>query len=1159
MAKNNSHIEFQIIDNTTYDVTGTLDVNAISNFPIALTYSIKDVQDPSSSKGSFSKTFQIPATGNNNKILKNLYSDSLYDSFQYIEDKDVRIFVDGALVFQGKFQMKGTTYNGIPQHYDCVVYGDNFRWVNKLSELNLCDIDFTASTLFPFAPTTVAQNRDDIIETWNFSEAGQTLTIGGVPKQTHIVFPLVNTGKWNYVDDTGIYDKPIVTPSDMFPAFYLYNMIQCIFNAQGYTIVSDFFNQEWFKRLTTLLPMPLTPNSPTTIASYSFEIENNSTGDWKEPLNYTDITGTGACPSGNTFDGAVLDSTVINDPSSLITLNSSHTPNLINTQSPSGLDTMPSTSPATLAGWYFGAYGIGNGSTSPRIPQKHTNQCTGEIINYGMNWDCIPCDLQGGTTTTYSEPLNADIFSTNFYGTYEFGGRVNVEMDNAYAKSDAVNAFDPINGQDGMYQAGTGEGGAPFDCEYNVGIYPTGAQVNKGVKYVANLYLMHYKKSTDQTHAVLVDSKRRTRNPSFTMWGQNWCDATQLPATPNLTFELDFSGVQLDVLDDEDLIYLYAEVTCEMSKWDTPFNWYPDESIRGLCQMKYRITRSNWRGNLSPIKIEGGSSSLGELLPCNTTQLDYVNGLTGLFNLMWQTNEVNKTVTVEPRDTFFLSLPQSVDWTNKLDKSQDEQGEYIYDTLKRNLCFSYIGDSNDGFVAERNILRGQQCELGSKSLNLGELYTNEEQQIGSYFYAPTYMFYDKSISTNQNAYRQPFIPVLHSEYSLIWNTNPTEAPTSFPEKLTTWTPRLLTWYGQRALNQEDGVDNDNAWKWGYNNNTAQYDELTKYPFAGVYSDQDGTMGGSVVVGGQTYPNPSLYFENSEVSAVSTPTPYDINTGLYEMFWEFNILSLLDRPKIKKAYFKLTSKDIAELDFRKLIFIENAQSDTYWILNKVVDFKCLKRDLTLVELFEYHNAKPLKSRFPTLPTGFGNTETEQWTDYVEVMVNDNKAKINQKQLTTQLQVFKQTRTPVIIQGTQARSLPNKVLVGNYKAYTEDGSRAPMGALIQQGANMGNNHNINTGAITIGNNLKARNGGGIIIGNHNNPLHKHPIQLAQGGKTAMCVSADGIFMEGGGGVIFFQDPTTGDFREVMTGIPQEYDPITGVQQIFYTRCVKDTDDI
>lgn len=1160
MAKNNSHIEFQIIDNTTTEVTGTLDVNAISNFPIALTYSIKDVQDPSSSKGSFSKTFKIPATGNNNKILKNLYSDSLYKAFQYVEDKDARIFVDGTLVFQGKFQMKGTTYRGIPQHYDCVVFGDNFRWVNKLSELNLCDIDFSASSLFPNAPLTVAQNREDIVQTWDFGLAGETITIEGVPTQTHITFPLINTGKWNYNDPDGFYEKPIVTPSDMFPAFYLYNMIQCIFNAQGYTIVSDFFELDWFKRLTTLLPMPDAPNSPATIQTNSFEISNSTATDWKDPLNYTDTSGTGSCVGlGNTFDGAVLGSTIDNDPAGVITLNSSHTPSLINTQSPSGIDTMPSTAPATLAGWFFGAYGEGNGSTSPRLPQKHTNQCTGETILYGMNWDCIPCNLQGGSTSTYSEPLNADIFSTTFYGLYEFGGRVSVEMDNAYAKSDAVNAFDPINGQDGMWQEGTGEGGAPFDCSWNEGFYPTVVQKNTGVRYVANLYLMHYKKTTGETHAVLVDSQYRTRNAMWTQWGQLWCDASQLDSSPNLTFVLNFSGVQLEVLDDEDKVFLYTEVTCEMVEWTTPNELWGIEKIKGLCQMKYRINSSNWRGNLAPDRIEGGSSSLGELLPCGTTQLDYVNGLTGLFNLMWQTNEQNKTVTVEPRESFFYSLPQSINWTDKLDTSKDQENEYIYDTLKRNLCFSYIGDSDDGFVEERNRLRGQQCELGSHSLNLGELYVNEEQQIGSQFYAPTYMFYDKTISTNQGTNKQPFIPVINSDYSIIWDTNPQQAPTSLPEKVTTWQPRLLVWYGKQPLNQEDGLTSENTWLWGYNNNIVAHQELQYYPFGGVYCDQDGTLGGSVEVGGETFDNPSLYFENSEVNAVTTPLPYDIVTGLYEMFWEINILSLLDRPKIKKAYFKLSPKDVAELDFRKLIYLEGAQSETYWILNKVIDFKCLKRGLTQVELFEYVNAKPLKSTFPTLPTGFGDSQTEQWTDYVQKLVNDTKSKLNQKQLTTSLRVYKQTRTPILNKGIQTRSLPNKILVGNYKAYTEDGSRAPMGALIQSGGNIGNNQNINTGGITIGNNLRATNGGSIIIGNHNDPFEKHPIQLSQNGRTAMCVSADGMFIEGGGGAVYYEDATTGEIKEVMTGVPQEYDPITGVQQVFYTRCVKSSDDL
>ena len=44
-------------------------------------------------------------------------------------------------------------------------------------------------------------------------------------------------------------------------------------------------------------------------------------------------------------------------------------------------------------------------------------------------------------------------------------------------------------------------------------------------------------------------------------------------------------------------------------------------------------------------------------------------------------------------------------------------------------------------------------------------------------------------------------------------------------------------------------------------------------------------------------------------------------------------------------------------------------------------------MTQVELFEYHNARPLKSLFPTLEQGFGVNNTGQWTDYNVLLVND----------------------------------------------------------------------------------------------------------------------------------------------------------------------------
>ena len=76
-----SNITIQLLD-YVYDgskidwdksVVGVLDVTSHSEFPLALTFAISDIKDINSRKGSFSKTFKIPATKNNNKLYKSIY------------------------------------------------------------------------------------------------------------------------------------------------------------------------------------------------------------------------------------------------------------------------------------------------------------------------------------------------------------------------------------------------------------------------------------------------------------------------------------------------------------------------------------------------------------------------------------------------------------------------------------------------------------------------------------------------------------------------------------------------------------------------------------------------------------------------------------------------------------------------------------------------------------------------------------------------------------------------------------------------------------------------------------------------------------------------------------------------------------------------------
>ena len=72
-----SKIEIEILD-TTDNVTGTLDIKASKDFPLSLSYLIADIKNLSIRSGSYSKTFNIPATKENNKLLKHISNPNTY-------------------------------------------------------------------------------------------------------------------------------------------------------------------------------------------------------------------------------------------------------------------------------------------------------------------------------------------------------------------------------------------------------------------------------------------------------------------------------------------------------------------------------------------------------------------------------------------------------------------------------------------------------------------------------------------------------------------------------------------------------------------------------------------------------------------------------------------------------------------------------------------------------------------------------------------------------------------------------------------------------------------------------------------------------------------------------------------------------------------------
>lgn len=896
------------------NIVGEIDITDSEDFPLALTYAVSDGRDLDNRFGDYSKTFEVPATKNNNKLFANSFNVKMVDNKDITSLKPCRILVGETEFFAGVLQLNGTSQTSSPDSYSCTIYGGNFAWTSKLKEKKLCNIYDSETFDYTFADISASFN-----DTYANSE---------------VVFPLISYGDFwpnpgsgfAYPDGKVNLSDETDTSQDWRPSFWVYNMLQKIFNNIGYTIDSNFIEGSEFKKLISHYPPTGTlretegnsfitqkywnQDSPTGSGGYGIwdaftqggnpPIVTSSSIQVVQPCDGSWVTGVVGGTNMGDDDGAgvtqwqdiILD-TVINDDES-------------NYDPTTGYWT------CTKSGFYnFAA------SVNLIVGNYDNSQTTDGVISAGSN---------GGLSSNY--------------GKFQVG--IKIEMYDSSGASVGLGAFDNFD---------TPQTETPY--------------LNQFGKHLSQ-------SSGDAPYAgtsipVLVAVKKQMQNP-YAWWVPvgykvniqvavkfNFASSTNSNVNPTN------AKIGYISLSDESRSALNGNNPQHFINGDSYYANVHDGWI-GVPSASYPVgnVKQIWQLNEKPyFKVEpvandgftiGTTYNISDCLPCDINQTDFIKSLAQMFNLQFRTDSQSKKVYIEPYDNFFKDKSFAMDWSNKIDYSKESKDTFPVG-LSSEMVWEYKSDGSDGlvkFVNESFRDSDSKFHFFNHLEELGDRYKKGTQKIVNPVFSSTWTDWNADSGYNINPKLMPVINKSVSVYGYGVQANPTR-----PEKIIKYNPRIMKYNGM-VLGPNDPA------------NTTQLGMMTAWSYFGsAFSGQTDTYHGSSFspramfvdwedISGDLFSN--LSFDNEKISPPLSDVEYE-NLGLYDLFWKNMIEQMKSNPRIRVSYFKLDISDMINIDLTKLVYVDGS----YWKINKIVDFSPAKNELTKVELIQWTDIVPLPNR------------------------------------------------------------------------------------------------------------------------------------------------------------------------------------------------------
>lgn len=229
--------------------TGEVVLDLFKDEPIPLTLNVDDFTNVAEADASYSKSFEIPGTKNNNLFFNNIYDITSDSNFN--PHKKTKIIVKEGTIntFEGYMQLNDILHKNGAITYDITLYSEAVNLKDILSDKTLQDIDLS-ELRHTYKESDIKDAMDVTIGTKLLVPLGAD-SFAGTSGDTHtgvIRYPLVRWSASSYASSPGNWR--INNAWDAFrPWLNCLYIIKNIFRDAGYTFTSSFLNSTKFSKL----------------------------------------------------------------------------------------------------------------------------------------------------------------------------------------------------------------------------------------------------------------------------------------------------------------------------------------------------------------------------------------------------------------------------------------------------------------------------------------------------------------------------------------------------------------------------------------------------------------------------------------------------------------------------------------------------------------------------------------------------------------------------------------------------------------------------------------------------------------------------------------------------------------------------------------------